>query len=143
MAEKSALALVMEKGDASIRNRCGKGIDNYRKAQFLRELMRSPVIGTAARRAGLTRKMVMRERERNDLFREAWEQALVAAVDDVEQVLVEKAQGGDLKAIEMVLKAHRPERYRDRHEVAVVADSVIEVSLVAVSKPIKNQEDTD
>lgn len=142
MADKSALALVIEKGDKSIRKQCGKGIDNYRRSLFVRELMRSPVVGTAARRAGLTRRMVYAERERNDEFRQAWDQAIAGAIDDVEEVLVEKAHGGDLKAIEMVLKAHRPERYRDRHEVAVVADSVIEVSLVAVDKSLRNQEDT-
>jgi hypothetical protein len=142
MAKKSSLAKVLDQGGIQARRQGGRGIDAQRKALFLRELMRSPVVGTAARRAGLTRSAVYRERDRNDLFRLAWEEALVGAVDDVEQVLVEKAQGGDLKAIEMVLKAHRPERYRDRHEVAVVADSVIEVTLVPMQKP-ENKEDKE
>ena len=150
MTKKSELARVLDQGAIQVRRKHGRGIDAPRKAMFLRELMRSPVVGTAARRAGLTRSAVYRERDRNDLFRVAWDQALVAAVDDVEQVLVEKAQGGDIKAIDMVLKAHRPERYRDRHEVAVVADSVIEVSLVAVDRSLgsgdegsQSTEDTD
>lgn len=131
---KSELAQILDQGGEELRKMGGTGIDLWRRSVFVRELLNTPVIGTAARRAGLTRGAVYRERERDDVFRRAWDQALVGAIDDVEQVLVEKAHGGDLKAIEMVLKAHRPERYRERHEVAVVQDAVIEVNLVAVAK---------
>jgi hypothetical protein len=139
-SRKSELARVLDAGSDALRKEGGRGIDAPRRAVFLRELMRSPVVGVAARRAGLTRGAVYRERERDALFRAAWDQALTGAVDDVEQVLVEKAQGGDLKAIEMVLKAHRPERYRERHEVQVVQDAVIEVSLVGVDKSLEVKE---
>lgn len=137
---RSALAQVLAQGGEELRKQGGRGIDLWRRSVFLQELLRTPVVGVAARRAGLSRGAVYRERERDGLFRAAWDQALVGAVDDVEQVLVEKAQGGDLRAIEMVLKAHRPERYRERHEVAVVQDAVIEVNLVGIDKSLKKED---
>jgi len=136
--QQSALARALDQGEKALAKGVkGKGIALDRRALFLKELMRTPVVGTAARRAGLTRKRVLAERDRNAEFREAWDQAVMQSVDDVEQVLVEKALDGDIQAIDRVLKAHRPERYRERHEVALVADSVIEVNLVPDAKPRK------
>lgn len=129
-APGSALRAVLDEGEAALRATFGRGIDAPRKAEFLRELMRSPIVGTAAQRAGLSRRMLYVERDRDPRFRAAWDEALTLAIDDVEQTLVERAQAGELRAIELVLKAHRPERYRDRHEVAVRQDSTIEVNLV-------------
>ena len=137
----SAIKEVVERQGAILKRRSGS-IDVVRRAIFIRELMRSPVVGTAARLAGLTRRAVYLERERSDLFRRAWDECLEGgAIDQVEGVLIEKAKGGDIRAIDMVLKAHRPERYRERHEVAVVSDSVIEVNLVSMDKSLETSEE--
>jgi hypothetical protein len=129
----SELKQLLDAGEKSLKRRKG-GIDAVRRQAFLRELMRVPIVGVAARRAGLSISEVYRERDKSKIFRVACDQAMTSAIDDVEVVLVEKAYRGDLKAIEMFLKARRPERYRERHEVALVSDSTIEVNLVKVNK---------
>ena len=139
-AKKDALTKVLDKGERTLRRR-KEGVDSVRAATFCRELVRTPIVGIAARRAGISIKAALREREKNETFREAWDLALRGSIDSVEQILIEKAHAGDLKAIEKVLKAYRPERYRERHEVAVVADSTIEVNLVPMVTTVVTPEE--
>ena len=128
-AKKNALTKILDAGERQLRQR-KTGVDLIRQANFCLELRRTPIVGIAARRAGITIKAAMHEREKNEDFREAWNIALSGSIDALEQILVEKAYGGDLKALEKLLKALRPERYAERHIVDVKADSTIEVNLV-------------
>jgi hypothetical protein len=129
---RAALVAGLQAGERALaaanadRGRCGV----VARMVLLRGLMSHGVMGKACREAGLTVAQVRELRERDPVFDSQVIEATTCPVDEVEAVLVEKALNGDMKAIERVLKAKRPGEYRDRHEVAVVADAVIEVNLV-------------
>ena len=113
----------------------GVHIDPLRRRMFFTELQRTPIIGVAARAAGLTVAKVRACREADPRFAAAWDHALTQSVDAVESKLLEKALAGDLRAIESVLKAKRPEEYRERLEVGVATRGIIEVDLVPAQVP--------
>lgn len=126
--EEAALAALEERAIAGTAKRRGDSL--IRRGVFLRELRHGLAPATAARQAGMTTRQVYGLRKRDPAFAAQWDEAMLGVVDDVESVLVTKALRGNDKSIEMVLKAHRPEKYRERHEVQVVHDAVIEVNLI-------------
>ena len=101
-----------------------------RRALFLRELMRSPVVGRAARQAGLALRDVYALKRADQRFSAAMDEAMSCAIDDIEQAAVDRALAKSDKLLEMLLKAKRPGEYRDTLKVehSVVGD--IEVDLV-------------
>lgn len=101
-----------------------------RRAIFLRELSRSPVVGTAARAAGIPLAKAYRLKGSDPRFSAAWDEALTVAVDRVEEVAIARAMRKSDKLMEMVLKAKRPEEYRERVDVAVALRGEIIVDLV-------------
>jgi len=101
-----------------------------RRALFLRELMRSPVVGRAARQAGISVNSVYRLKREDERFSMAMDEALTAAIDDIEQVAIDRALEKSDKLLEMILKSKRPEEYRERVDVAVAVAGRIEVDLV-------------
>jgi hypothetical protein len=86
---------------------------------FLETLRRVPNITLACKAAGVSRRTAYDHREQRPAFREAWDEALAKSVDAVETRAWQMAMEGDSRLIEFILKAHRPEKYRDRAEVAV------------------------
>jgi hypothetical protein len=111
----------------------GRAITVERRAMFLRELMRSPVVGRAARCAGVALGALYHLRGADARFALAWDEAMSVAVDDIEQVAIDRALDKSDKLMEMVLKAKRGDEYRDRVDVAVVAVGEIIVDLVPMS----------
>jgi hypothetical protein len=51
--------------------------------------------------------------------------SLLASVDRCEEKAFDMAWKGDSQLLQFILKAHRPEKYRERSEVAVAAASLI------------------
>lgn len=102
------------------------------KSLFIRQLLATANVGTAARRAGVNRDTVYQNRKIDEKFAKAWDEALELAVDAMEQECQRRAFEGyekpvwhngkqvgterefsDTLAIFM-LKAHRPNRFRER-----------------------------
>jgi hypothetical protein len=106
------------------------GVPADRRSMFLRELCRSPVVGRAARYAGLALSSLYRLKREDERFSAAWDEALTRAVDDIEQVAIDRALEKSDKLLEMILKAKRPQEYRERVDVQVAAVGRIEVDLV-------------
>lgn len=93
-----------------------KGRRDWR-ALFLEALRRSPSVSTAARMAQISRQHVYKARAADAEFAAAWDDALEQAVDDLVAAAWKRARGkSDVLAI-FLLKAHRPEVYRERIEV--------------------------
>lgn len=100
-----------------------------RRADFLKRLRASLNVTDAARRAGIGTTTVYRHRNTNARFREEWDAALSAAVDDVESNALKRAIEGIEKPVfyrgqqvgsvrvysdalaMFMLKAKRPEIY--------------------------------
>ena len=103
-------------------------------AKFLAEIAVSMNIRHAAEVAGVHHATAYRRRETDKAFAAAWDQAISEAVDRAEAELYRRAVDGVEKPITVagerevireypselltfLLKGHRPERYRERHEV--------------------------
>jgi len=86
------------------------------KTVFLATLAVMPVIAIAARKAGVSRAVVYRERDKNKEFREAWNEAIEDGLDLTLASLHKRArEKSDLAAI-FILKAHRRGTYGDKVE---------------------------
>lgn len=111
--------------------------DEKLKALFLRELSEYPNITLAARAVGVSVATIYKHRKDDPLFAERMQEALDEAVDLLEDEAHRRAFKGVEKPIffrdqeiakvreysdglaMFLLKAHRPNKYRERSEVAM------------------------
>jgi len=89
------------------------------RATFLKTLRKVPNITLACKAAGVSRRTCYDHRELDPKFAEAWDDALDQSVDRVETTCFKLASEGEPRLIEFILKAHRPDRYRERAELGV------------------------
>ncbi len=121
--------------------------------RFLKALAATANIKAACEAAKVPRKTVYRRRNSDQVFAEAMADALDDAVDDMELEARRRAfegtekpvfQGGaevgrireysDTLAI-FLLKAHRPEKYRERHEVRHTGGTTVQIIEETVDAP--------
>ena len=121
--------------------------DPVRQAVFLQALRCSPIVGHAARAAGITVETAYRLRRRSKAFAGAWDEAREAAVDEIEDVAIKRAVDGSDQLMVQILRAHRPERYRPQIDVDVQGRVDIVVDLVpagaSASASVEADEATD
>lgn len=105
------------------------------QARFLKELRRRANVTGAARKAGVGRRTAYDWYDADEAFAAAWDEALEEAVDELEDAAWRRAKDGVLKPVfqkgekvgqvreysdqlmTLLLKAHRPERFRERFDV--------------------------
>lgn len=98
------------------------------KERFLVALERVGTVTSAAKSAGIGRTTAYEWREDDEKFADAWDHAMEAKADELEESMFTRAVGGDTRAAEFMLKAMRPEKYRERHDVrADVRAGVVQV----------------
>ena len=73
----------------------------------------------ACRVSHIDRATAYRHREDNDAFATKWDEALSASVDRCEEKAFDMAWKGDSQLLQFILKAHRPDRYRETSRVEV------------------------
>ena len=125
-----------------------------RKRRFLKAFRLVPNVSGAARAAGVTRGTPYRWAKEDEAFKAEWDEAEQQGIDRLEAEAFRRAHDGvedyvvsqgklvyivdeetGQKAplvkrvysdalMSLLLKAHRPERYKDRHEMAIDADGV-------------------
>jgi len=92
-----------------------------KQSAFCRELAEGWSITKAAKLAGVATATVRKWRAEDSDFAEAWDEAIEAGTDRIEDKVTEKAlamdDGNAMRGAEMMLKARRPAKYRERHEV--------------------------
>jgi hypothetical protein len=104
---------------------------------FLAALRRNGVITTACEAAGVGRTTVYDKRNADPVFAIAWDEALVEAADRIEAEVIRRAidgygvpvrYKGDVVGIDrafsdslaqMVLKAHKPDKYKERVQIDI------------------------
>jgi hypothetical protein len=104
-------------------------------AAFIAELCRVGNVSAACRKAKISRAVVYEDRAADALFRAAWDEALEIATEALELEARRRAQTGVLEPVYQggrrvgavrkysdtllifLLKAHRPEKYSERHQV--------------------------
>lgn len=84
---------------------------------FLNAIATEGTVKQACAVAGISRQHAYRERQANEEFAIAWHDAIEDLVDGLERKAVEVALTGDTRMLEFLLKAHRPERYRENVHV--------------------------
>lgn len=91
-------------------------IERWRQA-FINALARIPSVAAAARAAGISRTQAYEHRDRDEAFAAAWDDALNQSIDVLEGNAYIRAIRGDSQLTMFMLKAHRPERYRETLQV--------------------------
>lgn len=111
------------------------------REKFIKELAKRANVSDAAKAAAIDRTTAYRWREAEPDFKERWDEAIETAIDAMEREAHRRAFTGIKKPIvgrvgkdkdgivthvteysdglaTLLLKAHRPEKYRERQEVA-------------------------
>ena len=83
---------------------------------FLAVLRESCNVSAAARAAQVDRRTPYSWRDADPEFAELWTQAEEEAVDTLEQVAWDRATSTSDRMLEILLKGHRPQKYKDRVE---------------------------
>jgi hypothetical protein len=130
----------LTKPDTSSRAHGQKPLATWRRA-FLAALTVSPNVTAAAKAAGIARPYAYQCRDNDPSFAQEWDAALEAAIDSLEQECWNRAMGNNIKFLfdkdgspllhphtgqpyyehqasdamaTLLLKAHRPDKYKDR-----------------------------
>jgi hypothetical protein len=105
---------------------------NRARERFIDELRASCNVSAAARAAGIPRRTAYNWRASDPAFAEAWEDAEEEAADDLEQVARDRAKAGSERMLEILLKAHRPEKFveRVRSELSGPGGSPLQVTTI-------------
>lgn len=127
--------------------RVGRKLDTSWYEKFFDELAKFPNVSRACRRSGATRKSAYEHKGKYKEFAESWDNALQVGLDRWEEEAARRAFKGvergvyyqgekvdtikeysDTLAVTM-LKAHRPEKYRERMHVETSGDMTINVTV--------------
>jgi hypothetical protein len=87
--------------------------EKHWRLRFLDALRAHGIVTKAALEANVERSTVYFERQRDPLFAQEWADALDRGVDMLEDVAKQRAYEGSDVLLIFLLKAHRPERYRE------------------------------
>ncbi|GIV16005.1 MAG: hypothetical protein KatS3mg022_3422 [Armatimonadota bacterium] len=87
------------------------------REKFLAALARGCSVSQAARLAGVSRQHAYRCRQRSNTFAQQWEDAWEQGTDALEDEAVRRALAGSDTLLMFLLKARRPEKYRDNVRV--------------------------
>lgn len=90
--------------------------DGQWQERFLELFATSLNITLAAEGAGIHRRTAYREREKSAAFTAAWDDAKAAAIEQLEASAYERARKASDLLLIFLLKAHKPEIYRERYE---------------------------
>jgi hypothetical protein len=88
-------------------------------AAFLRSLAKTPSVTIAARCAGVSTRACYKARDADPAFAEAWSDAINKSVDVLEDAVYRRALKEDSQLAMFVLKAFRPDRYRETSRVEI------------------------
>lgn len=94
------------------------------RAAFLHTLATTGQITKAAKAAKVERQTAYNWRKTDPDFARAWDEAIELAADMLEDVAIDRAirpTGYSDGLLTLLLKAHKPEKYRERSEVQVTA----------------------
>jgi hypothetical protein len=102
------------KATLSARARARKPRRDWRPA-FLKGFAKSGTVTGGCEHAGVVRTTVYRERQRNETFALAWADVEAGVTLHLESRAVELALAGEVRLIEFLLKARKPDIYREHH----------------------------
>ena len=102
------------------------------KSRFIDAFRNSGNVRASCQAAGISRAVCYRERDKNPAFKAAWDESLQDAVDTLEATAWQRARTGlSDQVLMMLLRAHRPNLYRERMHIEVTREQDIEVVMRA------------
>lgn len=119
---------------------------------FLESLRKLGNITLACESAQIDRSTAYRRREADEAFAAAWEDALEESIDRLEAEARRRAEEGTLKPVfyqgdavgfikeysdtlmVLLLKAHRPEKYRERTDITSGGEKIQPITTIEVVK---------
>jgi hypothetical protein len=91
---------------------------DHARAEFLRVLSESCNVSEAARAAGIGRRSAYDWRDDDEQFAADWKEAEEAAADKLEKFAWDRATTDKSdRMLEILLKAHRPEKFVEKQKV--------------------------
>jgi hypothetical protein len=102
------------------------------RAAFLQVFSETCNVSEAARKANISRRAAYEWRDADASFAADWDEAEQVAVDKLEQVAWERATtGGSDRMLEILLKAHRSDKFVERNKVDVTVSGLSEAMRAA------------
>ena len=83
---------------------------------FLATLAQTANVRASCQKAGISREQAYNHRDKDKEFAKQWEDAMEDAIEVLEESARLRALGISDTLMIFLLKAHRPEKYRERHE---------------------------
>ena len=83
------------------------------KAAFIACLRNSANVRASCQAAGVRRTDAYKARDKDKKFASEWDEALQDALDILEAEMMKRAKSGSDTLMIFLMKAHRPEKYRD------------------------------
>lgn len=107
----------------------GKSVrTNRARDAFLKTFAETCNVSEAARSAGISRSAAYVWRDEDEAFARDWDEAEQEAIDKLEKVAWDRADTGKSdRMLEILLKAHRPEKYIERQHLKVEALDPVDV----------------
>lgn len=110
------------------------------QSRFIASFSESGNVRAACEVAGVSRATAYRHRKDVASFREAWSQAEEEAVERLEETARKRAVDGSDTLLIFLLKAHRPEKYRERYEAIVRnGDKDIDVEIERLAQELEER----
>lgn len=97
----------------------GKTPKEKHQDAFLAAFVACGTISGACDRAGLERSAFYAWRENDTDFVKRFDECDIAITESIEGKAVEMARGGEMPMISFILKARRPDVYREKHDVKI------------------------
>lgn len=105
---------------------------------FLKELERTSNVSKSARKAGVARGSTYRAKEESPEFSTAWDDAIEAGLDAIEETGIRRARTGQSDAlIQFFLKTRRPETYREQSSLHLTGT----ISFADILKQATSEDD--
>ena len=101
------------------RKRASRGGGDW-KPRFLRVLGATANVRAACKSAGIARAYAYEARSKDEAFAALWDAAVEDATDDLEAEARKRAKQASDALLMFLLKAHRPEKFRERYTAELV-----------------------
>jgi hypothetical protein len=130
------------KATPSARARTRKPRRDWRPA-FLKGFQKSGTVTGGCAHAAIHRTTAYRERQCNEKFALAWADLELEVTDKLEATALLMALRGDVRLIEFLLKARKPDVYREHHQVELAGPGGGPVELDGLGLDLSKLTDRD
>ncbi len=112
--------------EKKLTNTTSKRIERWQQ-RFLDSLRAVPNVTLACVSCGISRQQAYRVRAEDSVFAAEWQESLDKSIDELEARAFQIAMEGDTNLLQFILRAHRPETYRDvqKHEIGLLGGIVL------------------